>query len=131
MTLANIAHSYFVNMSLLSIYLFVSLFTYLQSLFFLVENVKQQEIRESDLMKIGNEITKQRCRLGRVLGVEDGELEQIKENYRENSLEQSFRILKRWMEAKGRDATYTALAKALLDRTVALKSVLEKFCLEK
>ena len=131
MTLANIAQSYFVNMSLLSIYLFVSLFTYLQSLFFLVENVKQQEIRESDLMKIGNEITKQRCRLGRVLGVEDGELEQIKENYRENSLEQSFRILKRWMEIKGSNATYTALAKALLDRTVALKSVLEKFCLEK
>lgn len=131
MTLANIAHSYFVNMSLLSIYLFVSLFTYLQSLFFLVENVKQQEIRESDLMKIGNEITKQRCRLGRVLGVEDGELEQIKEDYPEKSLEQSFRILKRWMEIKGSDATYTALAKALLDRTVALKSVLEKFCLEK
>lgn len=131
MTLANIAHSYFVNMSLLSIYLFVSLFTYLQSLFFLVENVKQQEIRESDLMKIGNEITKQRCRLGRVLGVEDGELEQIKENYREDSLEQSFRILKRWMEIKGSHATYTALAKALLDRTVALQSVLEKFCLEK
>ena len=131
MTLANIAHSYFVNMSLLSIYLFVSLFTYLQSLFFLVENVKQQEIRESDLMKIGNEITKQRCRLGRVLGVEDGELEQIKEDYPEKSLEQSFRILKRWMEIKGSDATYTALAEALLDRTVALKSVLEKFCLEK
>lgn len=118
-------------MSLLSIYLFVSLFTYLQSLCFLVENVKQQEIRESDLMKIGNEITKQRCRLGRVLGVEDGELEQIKENYREDSLEQSFRILKRWMEIKGSHATYTALAKALLDRTVALQSVLEKFCLEK
>ena len=131
MTLANIAQLYFVNMSLLSIYLFVSLFTYLQSLFFLVENVKQQEIRESDLMKIGNEITKQRCRLGRVLGVEDGELEQIKEDYPEKSLEQSFRILKRWMEIKGSDATYTALAKALLDRTVALKSVLEKFCLEK
>lgn len=131
MTLANIAQSYFVNMSLLSIYLFVSLFTYLQSLFFLVENVKQQEIRESDLMKIGNEITKQRCRLGRVLGVEDGELEQIKENYREDSLEQSFRILKRWMEIKGSNATYTALAKALLDRTVALQSVLVKFCLEK
>ena len=131
MTLANIAHSYFVNMSLLSIYVFVSLFTYLQSLFFLVENVKQQKIRESDLMKIGNEIIKQRCRLGRVLGVEDGELEQIKENYREDSLEQSFRILKRWMEIKGSDATYTALAKALLDRTVALKSVLQKFCLEK
>ena len=131
MTLANIAHSYFVNMSLLSIYLFVSLFTYLQSLFFLVENVKQQEIRESDLMKIGNEIINQRWRLGRVLGVKDGELEQIKENHREDSLEQSFRILKRWMEIKGSHATYTALAKALLDRTVALQSVLEKFCLEK
>ena len=131
MTLANIAHSYFVNMSLLSIYLFVSLFTYLQSLFFLVENVKQQEIRESDLMKIGNDIINQRWRLGRVLGVKDGELEQIKENHREDSLEQSFRILKRWMEIKGSHATYTALAKALLDRTVALQSVLEKFCLEK
>lgn len=118
-------------MSLLSIYLFVSLFTYLQSLFFLVENVKQQEIRESDLMKIGNEITNQRWRLGRVLGVKDGELEQIKENHREYSSEQSFRILKRWMEIKGSHATYTALAKALLDRTVALQSILEKFCLEK
>lgn len=118
-------------MSLLSIYLFVSLFTYLQSLFFLVENVKQQEIRESDLMKIGNEIINQRWRLGRVLGVKDGELEQIKENHREDSLEQSFRILKRWMEIKGSHATYTALAKVLLDRTVALQSVLEKFCLEK
>ena len=118
-------------MSLLSIYLFVSLFTYLQSLFFLVENVKQQEIRESDLMKIGNEITNQRWRLGRVLGVKDGELEQIKENHREDSSEQSFRILKRWMEIKGSHATYTALAKALLDRTVALQSILEKFCLEK
>ena len=131
MTLANIAHSYFVNMSLLSIYLFVSLFTYLQSLFFLVENVKQQEIRESDLMEIGNKITKICYRLGRVLGVQDSKLEQIKENYREKILEQSYWILKRWQEAKGRDATYTALAQALLDRTVALKNILEEFCLEK
>ena len=118
-------------MSLLSIYLFVSLFTYLQSLFFLVENVKQQEISEIDVMKIGMEIMKKRYRLGRVLGVEDGELEQIKKVYPGKNLEQSFQILKRWMEIKGSDATYTALAKALLDRTVALKYVLEVFCLEK
>lgn len=118
-------------MSLLSIYLFVSLFTYLQSLFFLVENVKQQEIRESDLMEIGNKIIKKCYRLGRVLGVQDSKLEQIKENYREKISEQSYWILKRWQEAKGRDATYTALAQALLDRTVALKDILEEFCLEK
>ena len=118
-------------MSLLSIYLFVSLFTYLQSLVFLVENVKQQEIRESDLMKIGNKITKKCYRLGRVLGVQDSELEQIKENYHGNILEQSFRILKRWLQTKGRGATYTVLAQALLDRTVALKDILEEFCLEK
>ena len=118
-------------MSLLSIYLFVSLFTYLQSLFFLDKNVKQQKIGEIDLIKIGHEITKKRYRLGRVLGVEDDELKQIKEDYPEKSLEQSLRILKRWLEMKGSLATYTALAKALLDRTVALKSVLQKFCLEK
>ena len=122
-------------MSLLSIYLFVylfvCLFNHLQSLFFfLVENVKQQEIRESDLMNIAKEIMKKRYRLGRVLGVQDSELEQITEDYHGNILEQSFRILKRWLEIKGSHATYSALAQALLDRTVNLTGVKEKFCLE-
>lgn len=120
-------------MSLLSIYLFVYLFVCLiiySLCFFLVENVKQQEIRESDLMNIAKEIIKKRYRLGRVLGVQDSDLEQIKEDYHGNILEQSFRILKRWLEIKGSHATYSALAQALLDRTVNLTGVKEEFCLE-
>lgn len=121
-------------MSLLSIYLFVylfvCLFNHLQSLFFLVENVKQQEIRKSDLINIAWEIGRKRYRLGRVLGIHDGDLERIMNDYHGDILEQSYQILITWLKMKGSHATYSALAEALLDRTVDLTGVKEKFCLE-
>ena len=120
-------------MSLLSIYLFVYLFVCLliySLCVFLDKNVKQQEITSIDLRSISKEIIKKRFRLGRALGVADSDLEEIKEKYRRQILDQSFRILKKWKDNKGRGATFRTLAQALLDRTVVLKSVLEKFCLE-
>ena len=43
--------------------------------------------------------------------------------------EQTFGIFMRWKQSKGSLATYEALAKALLDRTVKLNQVVADFCL--
>ncbi|XP_022809911.1 uncharacterized protein LOC111346923 isoform X2 [Stylophora pistillata] len=95
------------------------------------ENVKQGKIDDKDFMKIAKTIQGKRYRLGRVLGVRDSELEQITAKDPGDIWEQSYRILKKWQSANGKRATFTALAKALRDRTVALKEVVEEFCLVK
>ena len=92
--------------------------------------MKQQEIRKSDLINIAWEIGRKRYRLGRVLGIHDGDLERIMKDYHGDILEQSHQILITWLEMEGSHATYSALAQALLDRTVDLTGVKEKFCLE-
>lgn len=95
------------------------------------ENVKQEQVIQKDVLKIAKKIQGKRYRLGRMLGVGDGVLEQVRAKDPDDILEQSYQILKKWLSAKGRSATYTELAKALCDRTVALKEVMEEFCLVK
>ena len=93
--------------------------------------MKQEKILDKDFMKIAKKIQGKRYRLGRVLGVGDSVLEQITAKDPGDILEQSYQILKKWHSTKGKCATFTALAKALRDRTVALKEVVEEFCLVK
>lgn len=51
--------------------------------------------------------------LGRVLGVEDNEIQRIKEEQRDDLKETAFQVLKRWRELKGTGATKSVLRQAL------------------
>lgn len=42
--------------------------------------------------------------------------------------EQSFQILEKWIQSNGAKATYDVLAQALYDRTVMLNDVVEEYC---
>lgn len=53
------------------------------------------------------------ARLGRVLGVEDNEIQRIKEEQRDDLKETAFQVLKRWRELKGTGATKSVLRQAL------------------
>ena len=85
-------------------------------------------VNNTDLPSIANEVKGKRQRLGRALGLNDNDVEQlVKEN--QNISEQSYQILRKWREANGSKATYEALAQALHDRTVDMKIVVTNFCL--
>ena len=55
------------------------------------------------------------AQLGRVLGVEDNEIQRIKEEERGQLKETAFQTLKRWREMKGTGATKSILRQALND----------------
>ena len=56
------------------------------------------------------------AKLGRVLGVEDNEIQRIKEEQRDDLKETAFQVLKRWRELKGTGATKSVLRQALNER---------------
>ena len=53
------------------------------------------------------------AKLGRVLGVQDNEIQRIKEEQRDDLKETAFQVLKRWRELKGTGATKSVLRQAL------------------
>ena len=53
------------------------------------------------------------AQLGRALGVEDNEIQRIKEEQRDDLKETAFQTLKRWRELKGMGATKSVLRQAL------------------
>ena len=94
--------------------------------------LKKGAVQEEDIRKISysaavKEKRKAICRA--LLGVEkaDSHLADIAQ-YQDIG-EQTFQILKKWKQSKGRKfATYEVLAQALHDRTVNLDQVVTDFC---
>ncbi|KAJ7361989.1 hypothetical protein OS493_013075 [Desmophyllum pertusum] len=82
-----------------------------------------------DLQSIANAVKGKRKRLGRALGLEDNDVEQIVDENRGKIYEQSYQILQKWCQAYGHEATYSVLAQALNDRTVNMGTVAATFCL--
>ena len=109
---------------LVRIYLFV-----LSILTFEAKNLKQGCVSEGDLQNISFKVQRKRKRVGRALGLDDDNLDVIEEEYRDNISEQSYQILLKWKRKRGTEATYHALSRALCDRTVMMKHVLDGYCL--
>ncbi|XP_020608713.1 uncharacterized protein LOC110047308 isoform X3 [Orbicella faveolata] len=91
--------------------------------------LKAGRVSKDDLSRIAHAVKQSRKRLGRALGVSDDQIDTEVEEHRSDIYEQSYQILLKWVQKKGNQATYDALAQALLDRTVMMKSVMEKYCL--
>lgn len=105
-------------------YLFV-----LSILIFEAKKLKQGCVSYEDLQNISSKVQRKRKRVGRALGLDDDNLDVIEEEYRDNISEQSHQILLKWKRKRGTEATYHALARALCDRTVMMKHVLDGYCL--
>jgi len=91
--------------------------------------LKAGSLSKDDLRHIAHAVKRSRKRLGRALGVSNDQIDTEVEEHRSDVDEQSYQILLKWVQKKGNQATYDALAQALLDRTVMMKSVMEKYCL--
>ncbi|PFX23158.1 hypothetical protein AWC38_SpisGene12316 [Stylophora pistillata] len=91
-------------------------------------NLKKLRISEEDHRDISRRVASKRRRLGRALGLGDENLEAIMEDNANDTNEQSFKILQKWMQSNGAKATYDVLAQALYDRTVMLDDVVEDYC---
>ena len=68
--------------------------------------------------------------VGRLLGIEDAVLDNIKESHTQ-LYECSFQMLKSWAGKNADQATYDCLARALLHRAVGKRDMAEKYCLER
>ena len=66
-------------------------------------------------------------KLGYVLGLSK-EVEQIKQDYKKNVVEQAYRSLQAWREKNGSKATYQSLGAALRQETVSRIDLAEKYC---
>lgn len=97
--------------------------------FYFKGKLKAGSLSKDDLRHIAHAVKRSRKRLGRALGVSDDQIDTEVEEHRSDVDEQSYQILLKWFQKKGNQATYDALAQALLDRTVMMKSVMEKYCL--
>ena len=105
-------------------YLFV-----LSIFIFEAKKLKQGRVSKEDLQNISSKVQRKRKRVGRALGLDDDNLDVIEEEHRDNISEQSYQILLKWMQKRGTEVTYHALARALCDRTVMMKHVLNDYCL--
>lgn len=103
----------------------------LSFLIFEAKNLKHPEgcVSEGDLQNISLKVQRKRKRVGRALGLDDDNLDVIEEEHRDDISEQSYQILLKWKRKSGTEATYHALARALCDRTVMMKHVLDGYCL--
>ena len=93
--------------------------------------LKKQNVQNKDMMEISSStaFSERRKRICRVLlGVKIGDRLLLEIANRDVG-EQSYQILRKWVQSNGRSATYEALAQALLDRTVNLNQVVTDFCM--
>ena len=84
-----------------------------------------------DVMDIAKAVANKWKRVGRALGMKDARLDAIEQNNTGNIDEQSYQMLRQWGQQNSSNATYGALAEALLHRTVLMRSVVHNYCLQK
>ena len=103
-------------------YLFV-----LSIFIFEAKKLKQGLVSEEDLWYISSKVWPRLKKVGRALGLGDDDLDVIGKEYSEEKSDKSYQILLKWMHKRGSEATYHALARALCDRTVMMKHVLNGY----
>jgi len=79
---------------------------------------------------ISQELGKDWLWIGRILGIEDAALDNIREANTQ-LYECSFEMLTSWARQNSDQATYECLARALLHRAVGKRDIAEKYCLER
>ena len=80
-----------------------------------------------DLLLLAHEVGKLWKLLGRALGLNEPELEQIDAD-KPDLFEKCYGMLRRWTEIFGSQATYKGLAKALNHRIVQRPDLAAKYC---
>ena len=81
------------------------------------------------MLSMASEFGKEWVWVGRLLGLEDSVLDDIKEDHT-RVYECSYKMLELWGKKLNASATYERLARALLHRAVGMRDVAEKFCIE-
>ncbi|XP_078366715.1 uncharacterized protein LOC144650828 isoform X2 [Oculina patagonica] len=91
--------------------------------------LRSVQVSGSDMVSISNDLGKNWLWVGRLLGLEDTALDDIREAHTQ-MYECSYQMLELWASKNCGQATYEWLARALLHRTVGMRDVAEKYCLE-
>ena len=89
--------------------------------------VSSDVVDDRKLQLLANDIVKEWQRLGRALGLKDGDLDQIKADSKQ-AYERNYAMLQKWKRSKGHEATYEALALALTDKTVQRRDLADRYC---
>ncbi|KAJ7381111.1 hypothetical protein OS493_004709 [Desmophyllum pertusum] len=92
-------------------------------------HLKSGQVSMSDIISIANDLGKDWLWVGRLLGLEDATLDGIRDAHTQ-MYECSYKMLEIWVERRITQATYECLARALLHRTVGMRDVAEKYCLD-
>ena len=90
--------------------------------------VKQGTPTPDELERLSAFIGKDWMTFGRCLGVRDENLDEIDQHPNLQIREKGYRMLKRWSQKNGFDATYKALCDGLLHDLVERKDLAETFC---
>ena len=110
------------------VYLYVPTCLFLSIFIFEAKKLKKGFVSQGDLQNISSKVQSKRKRVGRALGLDDEKLDAIEEEHPDNISEQSYQILRKWMQkSRSTEVTYHALARALCDRTVMMKHVLNGY----
>ena len=80
------------------------------------------QVSDRDLMSIADWIKGKPKRFGRVLGLQDNDLDAIEQERRLDPLETSYEVLKKWKQWRASEATYKVIADSLCNRTVNLRN---------
>lgn len=91
--------------------------------------LKAGVVASSELPSIAKELGINWVWIGRLLGLKDSSLDVIRENHTQVS-DCQHKMLELWCKEKTTGATYQCLARALSHRTVSMRAVAEKFCVE-
>ena len=86
-----------------------------------------ESISRRCLIEIACDLCSDWKKLGYVLGLSK-KVEQINQNYREDVVEQAYRILQAWREKNGSKATYQSLGEALRKETMSRIDLAENYC---
>ena len=96
---------------------------------YLQGRLKTGQVSKSDMVSISNDLGKNWLWVGRLLGIDDAALDDIRENHTQ-MYEYSYQMLESWEKKCCAQATYEWLARALLHRTVGMRDIAEKYCIE-
>jgi len=91
--------------------------------------LKTGKVSESDVVAMANDLGKEWMWVGRLLGLEDTTLDDIKESH-DKLYECSYEMLLSWTQKNSAQATYHWLAQALLHRAVGMREIAEMYCIE-
>ena len=92
-------------------------------------HLRMGKVSDTDIVAISNELGTKWIWVGRLLGLEDTELDDIREN-NGSSYECSHKMLLSWTQKSTSQATYEWLAQALSHTAVGKGLIAQKYCIQ-